>query len=303
MSTCKRAREHQQNKDTHLQEILRQYDPADARFVESIHGAYHEERERLLAQSTRRLTEVAIFDTLCKQTFAQIIAHVSCEFRYYEAFGEICECMYILGSTLRELDADIFPETVDFATTRDAALRRVRDVVASGKARASAVDIDMHIKFQSRRFASKFNSVSKLIALARGSVNSTVFEGALDVERHRLHSDLVREDLFVGAIVMFERLRKTRMLAVVRSDWVKILTNNLGVCYSTRMGADAHIGALHSALQRSFENAVNRRFMYFQRACLIRSRTVEAENHIHEQEEVNARVREQIRLMQLSSIQ
>ena len=302
--TSKRARDHQHNKATLLLAITRQSNPEHARVVESMDEAYHEERERVLGQSKRKLTELAVFDILCKQTFAELVSHVLCEFHYYEALPELCECMRIFASALGNLDATVSPSSGDFATMRDGALVRVRAVVASGKTRAAVVDSDVRSKFQSRRFALKYNTLPKLVALAQGDVKSTIFDGGRTFDRDRLYNDLVREDLFVGALIVYERLRKARMLLVVGSDWVGFLSDKLGVCISTRIGADEqNIGALHAALERSFISAVHRRLNHFQRACIIRSRIVDAESSIREQKEENARLREQVRMMQAVSSQ
>jgi hypothetical protein len=257
-----------------LHEVMQRCSPEDSREVGRIQECYYEERDRIRIGRVRG-SDAVINEIMGAQACALACASVCQELRYVDASSEFAHCLQILARgtppIMHGIDAGNFSRDAGGVLQGDASLQgtmeQMQTVQKQCAARCDAVCLSVQNALQCRRFLVAYNTLPQIVALGRGEPNRVVCMPPTGLEAHRAFHMLLRDELFMGALTLYARHRRTRAAAVAGSGWIAFLAQHLGV--ALHGGSDHRLAAMRVALRADFMSVVSTRVNVYNRRFIM----------------------------------
>jgi len=289
-----------------LHDVMRRCSPEHSREVGRMRECYHEERDRVRLGRMRG-SDAVINDIMGSHACALALAGVCQELRYLDASAEFAHCLQIFArgtpGILRGIEAGTFSRDAGGALCGDASLHgtmeQVRAVHRECAARCDAACASVQNALQCRRFLVAYNTLPQILALARGEPNRVVCMPATGLEAHRAFQMLLRDELLMGALLLYARHRRARAAAAAGSGWLVFLAEQLGVAPTKgggeqQGGGEQRLAALRAALREDFTSVVSARVNVYNRRFIMQQSVVRADASMAELREHCARMKRKI---------
>jgi len=275
-----------------VHDMMRRVAPAHSLELGRMQQTFHEERERLRVGRCRA-SDAVINEMMGTQACALACASACTELRFRDAAAEFEHCLRILAhgtpAVLRGVEAGTFSRDSSGACCGDATLQdtlqQVRAVQLQSAARCDAACAEVQRALQPRRFVSAYCTLPRVLALARGAPDCAADVAPTGLEGHRAFQAVLRDELVVGAMVLYARHRSARAARLADGEWVVFLARKLGV--SSQGGHEQRLALLRPALSEDFRsvvsdrlNAYNRRFILQQHILHVDAAMLDLRGHI-----------------------
>lgn len=299
MANSKRARDRHFEKASLYATVLQHCSPEQVVVLQTMERLYERERETLVRASTRRLNDVQIFETLCNTACKQIQNHVCCELTYADAQMTSVYCLELYSRSLKTLTRNKDHRAAPGTPTLQEVMQRVKNVREASASHTEAGCVHIRTALQYRNFITHYTSVPMLIALASGDPDGMVSMSSNIFDQHKLYGELVREELFSGALLMYRDYRLRRAVECCNKGACGLLLDRLKITPVKGMSSpEAKMHCIYNVLDRQFLAAVDLRINQFNRAHVLLEHVSQMRTRIDELDRMNETTRRRIRSLE-----
>ena len=264
MATSKRGRDKLFDKAALQLAVVKSCSAEQAQTLYKMNTAYNTARAVFMRSVRKKMNDVQVFEALCEGACQQM-QHAACtELRHLDASEDVSYTLQLYVHNMRQMQRCEGPACTLAETMHQAATVRARCL-----ARTEASCEKVCLGLQYCDFVGNYTTLSKLIALAEGTPEKRIHLSERVFEQHRSYREMMREELFVGALLMYAQFRKARTQERLAVGMCVFMKQGLSLSNKPAASPARQLDALHKALDWRFMDTVEQRETKLRRETLL----------------------------------